>query len=77
MSLELLKATCTNPEIPVLAERLGANAIDIGTIIGLIQKYGAIAEQLLALVLPLVPAGALADVLTAVLFLLQKLVPSA
>ena len=77
MSLELLKATCANPEIPVLTERLGANAIDIGTIIGLIQKYGAIAEQLLALVLPLVPAGALADVLTAVLFLLQKLVPSA
>lgn len=76
MSIDQLKAVCKSPVVPIICQSVGANAIDIATIIGLIQKYGGLAEQLLAIVLPLVPAGGLADVLGLVLSLLQKIVPT-
>lgn len=77
MSLDLLKAATQNGEIIAHCQRIGASSIDIGSIIQIIQKYGTLAEQLLAVVLPLVPAGgSLAVVLDGVLKLLQVLVPT-
>ena len=77
MSMEMLKATCKNQDIAFHVNRVGANAMDITTIIQIIQKYGTLAEELLALVLPIVPSGgALAGVLDMVLKLLQVLIPT-
>ena len=77
MSLDQLKAVCKDQDIPFHCNRVGANALDITTVIQIIEKYGTLAEQLLALVLPLVPSGgALAGVLDMVLKLLQVLIPT-
>ena len=65
---------------PVLAEqaaRLGASDLDIQTILGLIQKFGSLAEKVLADILPFVPAGNLATVMTLIDSLLKALNPTA
>ena len=78
MSVEKLKSARPDgkPEIVTHGERLGASAVDINTIIAIVQKFGHAAQDILAVVLPFVPPGQLATILALVETLLGKLNPT-